>query len=250
VETVAVPVARYAAIALGPVTAVVLAASPATRWFARVRRRDDPGYGQDLPLLFDVNTEATVPTWYSAGLLLAVAGVCGVLVAVSVVAERSGRRWAVLAAVFTLMALDETVAVHERLGPAVEDLLDVSSTGLLRHSWVVAGVVLAVALAGVAAWAVVTLPRAPRRWVGIGLGTYVGGALALEAASGAVLDGMGDGLAYAAVTSLEEGAEMTGALVALCGLLAALDVRVRGGAVQVGLASDVVDQPAGVGVRR
>src|ERR671919_2237857 len=68
-----VPVARYAAVVLGGVTALVLAANPATRWFARLRRQDDPDYPDDVPLLFDVNTEATVPTWYSAGLLLAVA---------------------------------------------------------------------------------------------------------------------------------------------------------------------------------
>lgn len=231
----AIPVARYAAVALGSATAVVLATNPATRWFARLRRRTDPSYGDEVPLLFDVNTEATVPTWYSAGLLLAVAAVCGVLVAVSVAAGQSGRRWSVLAAVFALMSLDETVALHERLGSTVEDVLDVRSDGLLRHSWVLAGLVLAVALAGVAARAVATLPRGPRRWVALGLGAYLGGALGLEAASGVLLDRLGDGVAYAAMTWFEEGAEMAGAVLACCGLLAALDVRVRGGAVQVGL---------------
>lgn len=229
-----VPVARHAAVALGAVTAVVLAANPATRWFARMRRRDDPGYGADVPLLFDVNTEATVPTWYSAGLLLAVAGVCGVLV---VVADGGGRRWGVLALVFAAMSLDEAVALHERLGPAVSDTLGVGGTGTLRHPWVVAGAFLAAAFATVAAWAVVTLPRGPRRGVVLGLGIYLAGALGLEALSGAVLDAAGDGLAYAAVTWGEEAAEMAGAVVVCCALLAALEVRIEAGTVRIGPAA-------------
>src|SRR5918996_1151807 len=161
-----VPVARYAAVVLGGVTALVLAANPATRWFARLRRQDDPDYPDDVPLLFDVNTEATVPTWYSAGLLLAVAAVCVVLAVVARDADGGGAR----------------------------------------------------------------------RWVALGLGIYVGGALGLEAVSGVVLDAAGEGLAYAAVTWAEEGAEMVGALVTCCALLAALDVRLHDGAIRVALA--------------
>jgi hypothetical protein len=215
----------------------VLAANPATRWFARLRREDDPDYPDDVPLLFDVNTEATVPTWYSAGLLLAVAAVCAVLAVVARAADGGGaRRWGLLGLVFVGMSLDETVALHERLDSGVTDTLDVEGTGALRHPWVVAGVVLAAALAVVTARAIVTLPRHRRRWVVLGLGIYVGGALGLEAVSGVVLDAAGDGFEYAAVTWAEEGAEMVGALVTCCALLGALDVRVHDGAMRVALA--------------
>jgi hypothetical protein len=235
-----VPVARYAAVVLGASTALVLLANPSTRWFARMRRQGDPDYSDDLPLLFDVNTEATVPTWYSAALLLAVAGMCGLFTVVSTGARRGdGWRWAALALVFIGMSLDEAVALHERLGSGVTGTLDVEATGVLRHPWVVAGVVLAAALVAVTAWAVVTLPRHLRRWMALGLGTYIGGALGLEALSGAVLDAVGDGFAYAAVTWLEEGAEMVGALIVLCALLAALEVRIDRGAVRVSLASSI-----------
>jgi hypothetical protein len=242
-----VPVARYAAVVLGASTALLLLANPLTRWFARVRRQSDPDYSDDLPLLFDVNTEATLPTWYSAALLLAVAGMCGLFTVVSAGARRGdGRRWAALAVVFMGMSLDEAVALPERLGSGVTDTLDVEATGALRHPWVVAGVVLAAALVAVTAWAVVTLPRHLRRWMALGLGTYLGGALGLEAVSGAVLDAVGDGFAYAAVTWLEEGAEMVGALIVLCALLAALEVRIDRGAVRVSLASSgaSLEEPA------
>jgi hypothetical protein len=60
-----------------------------------------------------------------------------------------------------------------------------------------------------------------------------------------VLDAWGDGFAYAAVTWGEEAAEMVGAVVALCGLLAALDVRVRDGSLRLGLAQPVATPAAG-----
>jgi hypothetical protein len=134
------------------------------------------------------------------------------------------------------MSLDETVALHERLDSGVTDTLDVEGTGALRHPWVVAGVILAAALAVVTARAIVTLPWHRRHWVVLGLGIYVGGALGLEAVSGVVLDAAGDGFEYAAVTWAEEGAEMVGALVTCCALLRALDVRVHDGAMRVALA--------------
>jgi hypothetical protein len=233
----AMPVARHAAVVLGGVTALVLAANPATRWFARLRREDDPDYSDDVPLLFDVNTEATVPTWYSAGLLLAVAAVCAVLAVVARAADGGGAgRWGMLGLVFVGMSLDETVALHERLDSGVNDTLDVGGSGALPHPWAGAGVVLAAALAVVTARAIGLLPWHRGRWAVLGLGLYVGGALGLEALSGVVLDAAGNGFEYAAITWAEEGAEMVGALVMLCALLSALDLRVHRGAVRVALA--------------
>jgi hypothetical protein len=233
----AVPVARYATVALGGVTALVLAANPATRWYARLRREANPDYPDDVPLLFDVNTEATVPTWYSAGLLLAIAAVCAVLAVVARAAHGGGAgRWGMLGLVFVAMSLDETVALHERLDAGVTDTIDVGGTGALPHPWVVAGVVLAAAFVVVTARAIVLLPRHRGRWMLLGLGVYVGGALGLEALSGVVLDAAGNGFEYAAITWAEEGAEMVGALVMLCALLSTLDVRINGGAVRVALA--------------
>jgi hypothetical protein len=238
-----VPVARYTAAGLGGVTALVLAANPATRWFARLRRQDSPDYPDDVPLVFDVTTEATVPSWYSAALLLAVAAVCGVLAVVSTATDGAeGRRWGVLGLVFVAMSLDETVALHERLGSGVTDTLGVEATGALRHPWVVAGAVLAAALAVVTVRAIGTLPWQRCRWAALGLDVYVGGALGLEAASGAVLDAAGDGLGYAAVSWAEEAAEMVGALISCCALLSALDVRVHDGTLRVALA-DTPERP-------
>lgn len=231
-----VPVARYAALGLAGATAVVLAANPATRWYASQRRDDDPDYPATIPLLFDVNTEATVPTWYSAGLLLAVATIAGLVAAVSrAAAARGAWRWLLLGAVFVAMSLDESVALHERLGELVSDTLDVDDQGPLRNPWIVAGIVPGLALGFLTARAVATLPGRTRRWVVVGLATYLGGALGLEGLSGVVLDAQGNGFWYAAVTWAEEGAEMAGAVVLCYALLAAVEVRVREGSVRLAL---------------
>ncbi len=240
-----VPVARYAALGLAGATAVVLAANPATRWYASQRRHEDPDYPATIPLLFDVNTEATVPTWYSAGLLLAVAAVAGLVAAVSrAAAARGAWRWLLLGAVFVAMSLDESVALHERLGDLVSDTLDVDDQGPLRNPWIVAGIVPGLALGFLTARAVATLPGRTRRWVVVGLATYLGGALGLEGLSGVVLDAHGNGFWYAAVTGAEEGAEMAGAVVLCYALLAAVEVRVREGSVRLALADRAGAPPA------
>lgn len=241
-----VPVARQAALALAATTAVVLAANPVTRWYASERRDEDPDYPATVPLLFDVNTEATVPTWYSAGLLLAVAAIAGLVAAVSRAATiRGAWRWLLLGAVFVAMSLDESVALHERLGEVVPGTLDIDEEGPLRNPWVVAGIVPGLALGLLTARAVATLPGRTRRWVVVGLGTYLGGALALEGLSGVVLDAHGNGFWYAAVTWAEEGAEMAGAVVLCYALLAAVEVRVREGSVRLALAPREGVPPAG-----
>jgi hypothetical protein len=241
--TGAVPLARRAAWILGMVSAGLLAASPATRVWARYQRSRDPNHGDDLPLLFDVNTEATIPTWYSALLLMAVAATCAALAALTRAAgparRRATGRWWVLAAVFGAMSFDESVALHERLGDTMTGTFGLPRSGLLHHSWVAAGVVLGVVLVAVVAGSVASLPHRLRLGVLGGLGVFLTGALVLEAIGGAVLDAHGDGAAYGAVTLAEEGAEMAGTIVVLCALLSALDLRRDGDAFRLRLAADL-----------
>ena len=232
-------VPRRAALVLGVAAAAVLAANPATRLFAAWRRRSDPDYGDDIPLLFDVNTESTVPTWFSVALLLMVSGVALLLLVLARSTAVHGEwwRWGVLAGLFAAMSLDESAAIHERLGGGVASDLDLGGGGLLRHAWVVVGAPLALALVATVVWAVAGLASTLRRGVLVGLGVYLGGALGLEALSGWMLDRVGDGMAYAAVTWAEEGAEMAGTIIVVCSLLGALDLRTSDGVLRVARAS-------------
>ena len=52
-----------------------------------------------------------------------------------------------------------------------------------------------------------------------------------------MLDRVGDGMAYAAVTWAEEGAEMAGTIIVVCSLLGALDLRTSDGVLRVARAS-------------
>ena len=108
--------------------------------------------------IFDLGREASVPAGYSALLLLAAA----LLLALAAWVERSreGRLWpywVVLALGFAYLAVDELVAIHEKLNRPLQDLLGASRD---TTTWVVAG-----ALGALAAGAFF-LPflRAPPAW--------------------------------------------------------------------------------------
>jgi len=169
------------------------------------------GYERLLQVL-DADAETTLPSWFSASLLL-----LGALLLLDAArtaraaSDRSWRSWAVLAAAFTYLSADEGSRLHEA-GSALLDRAGVD-TGL-RFSWVVlaAPVVIVLALAMVP-----FLRRLPRRtagWLVIAGAVYVGGAAGLEVLSGAVVDATAVGSApYVLVSSLEELCEMVGVVL-------------------------------------
>ena len=151
--------------------------------------------------------EANVPTWYSSGLLwtaaLGLAG-CGW--------RERGRdrpRWWVLAAIFMLLSLDESIELHEELGGA-------ELHGVLYFSWVVPGALLTGAFCAAYLRFWWRLPRATRRGFAWAFAVYVGGALGMELPLGAWYERYGDeDLGYAALDFLEESLEIVGLSVFL-----------------------------------
>ncbi|MCP3985322.1 MAG: hypothetical protein GY723_13110, partial [bacterium] len=85
--------------------------------------------------LFDFNREQNVPTLYSSFALIVV----GLLLScIAAIHRRQGsgyRYWVGLAVVFLFLAIDETAAIHENLGPLLRESLDAS--GLLYYAWVI-----------------------------------------------------------------------------------------------------------------
>ncbi len=171
---------------------------------------------------FDVNGEGNVPTVWNGALLLAVALTCVALTAVRGRAQRL--TWLAAAAASAFLAADEMLRWHEKLrgvGSRLAAGLDVAT---VTYAWVLPGAVLALGLLLlVLAW-VRRLPRAARRGVLVGAGTYVLGALVVEAVSGWVHQTHGVGLAYHLLTTLEEGLEMGGCIVVLAALLGTVRV--------------------------
>jgi hypothetical protein len=175
----------------------------------------DPGAW--LHSALSLSYEGNLPTWYSSGLLWTAAlglGLCGRHV------DRGERvRWWVLAALFMLMSLDESMELHEDLGGA-------ELHGVLYFSWVVPGALLtaAFALTYLGFW--LRLPPPTRRGFAWAFVLYVGGALGMELPLGAWFEAHGDdNLGYALIDAVEESLEICGLSVFLVAILRHLACR-------------------------
>lgn len=213
---------RGVAMALAGVGLALVCASVAVHLLAAATGHD---HMLGLRPLFDLDTERNLPSLFSTLLLLCVALLLALLGQVLRAARpREARRWLLLAAIATAMAVDEAVGIHELLIEPMRRVLGGWSGGVLHFAWVVPGALLVAAFL-LAFWRFqATLPQ-PLRWrVQLAGVLYVGGALGVELISGrhVALHGI-DNLAYSAgLVTLEEGLEMAGILLSLHALLSHL----------------------------
>jgi hypothetical protein len=224
------PASRVALVLL-LVAGLLIALSLATRYGAYRAEVAHPGSTQvaawkAVMQLFDVNSEHNVPTWFSSTLLMG----CAVLAALlAALVRRAGGRgaghWAGLAAVLSLLSLDEAAALHERLGGPAAEVLGDATQGALHFAWVVPGMVLALVVGLVFVRFVVRLPPGTRRLVVAAAAMYLTGATALEAIGGIVLEDQGDRAVYLLVTAAEEGLEMAGSVLLLYAAMSLLHLR-------------------------
>lgn len=164
---------------------------------------------------FDLDGEATVPSWFDASLLLINAIVLGLIARDTRIAgDRWWKHWAALSAVFVLASMDEAAAFHELLNPALGAVFP--PDGVLSIGWwapaiivvIVAGVVFTPFLRSLD-----TEVRTRMLWA---LGIFVGGALGVEIVESFLpQDG---GSALVALYALEEGMEFLGLIVLLTAL--------------------------------
>ncbi|MFN8021626.1 MAG: hypothetical protein U0Q03_08880 [Acidimicrobiales bacterium] len=158
-------------------------------------------------LLFDLNNEANVPTWYSAGQLCVAALLAWACGSLGQARGLPGRRsWSVVAAALLFVSVDEVAQIHEQVSYYVRR--DLHTGGPEWWAWVLpygaATAVLAVVL--FRWWR--SLPPITRRRLTIGATVFVVGAAGLEvaeAAAEAVLDG---DAVVRALTVVEEAMEM------------------------------------------
>lgn len=139
--------------------------------------------------MFDLNTEANVPTWYSSSALLFA---FMLLWFIADAKKRSGdsfaRHWRALSLVVLYLSIDEAAQIHELASEPIRSYLDMTqASGLLHHTWILAGLV-AVSVVGVA-----FIPFArhlPRRTFLLFLASaiiFVLGAIVLESIGGSYL---------------------------------------------------------------
>jgi hypothetical protein len=170
----------------------------------------------------DLDSEGTLATWFSAGILFA----CGALLAaIASLARQSGdadwRRWAVLAAIFVVLSIDEATAIHETLIRPLRETLKLS--GALHFAWVIPAFFL-VGAVGMFFLPFVMRLRRPYglRFVVAGL-IYVGGALGMELVGGYFASRYGlQSPRYIVAAMTEETLEIAGAVLFFGVLLAYL----------------------------
>jgi hypothetical protein len=172
------------------------------------------GLSTMLIVMFDVNRESSIPTWYSGFQLFAVAAVVALIAHYArVTGQRHVWHWRILAGLFVLMGADEMAKLHEWLGGPSKQMLEsmgIEATGFLLWSWIVLGGVIALAVGLAFLPFVLRLPRRTCVLVFVSAAVFLGGALGVEAFSGHLATRFGAGVAKVAAQSVEEFFEMTG----------------------------------------
>lgn len=178
-------------------------------------------YAHGLVPLFDSDAEGNLPTWYSSLALLA----CSLLAGL-VARSTSGwdRRWLILAGLFFLAAVDESVRLHENANDLVST--DLEAGGVLSALWVVPGLVLVAAVAVAYRPVVAGLPQRVRSLAVRGALLFAVGALGFEVVEGAVSDlvGEADSLADGLASVGQELLEMLGVVMFIEALMTYLAI--------------------------
>ena len=198
----------------------------------------------DTKALFHISTEGGLVAWWNSTLLLGIAGIALLLAALSGPGRpapgRVGRAsWLLAAAAAGYLSLDESAALHERLGKPASRLLGGDETPLITFAWVFPGAILAFVGCVLAVRWARRLPFDLRTGLLAALAIYFTGALGLEALNGWFKRQHAD-LARQLGTLVEESMEMAGCLIALSTFAAALIlVREPSGRLGLALRSDL-----------
>lgn len=162
--------------------------------------------------IFDLNSENTVPSWFST-LLLAGAGVVTLLTWRKVLAERRPfqRSWLALGIIFFLMSMDESLALHERSMDPLRTAFDAG--GFFYWAWVIPGIFVVLVLGVLFIPFLRHLPQRTFRLVIASAVLYVGGALVMEMFGGFFYDTFGAGVMSDCTSIVEETCEMLGVIL-------------------------------------
>lgn len=168
--------------------------------------------------LFSLDQEANLPTWFASMLLLAASGLA-LVSGLGMAHERRG--WTLVAAVFLVMSIDEAAVLHEMLIVPMQAAFELR--GLLYYGWMIPAGLAALAVAGYLLPFVWRLPPDVRGRLVLAGAVYLGGALGVEAVTGAIEEARGRDLLYHLLAVLEESLELAGVLIAVSALLRRLE---------------------------
>jgi hypothetical protein len=173
--------------------------------------------------------EQTLPAVYSTVLLLLAAAL---LALIGQISRTSGRPyslyWYGLALVFTFLAIDEAVEIHEQLIEPVRSAFDTS--GLLYYAWVIPYVIGLLVLVVVYARFLLHLPRRTALGFVVAGTIFVLGAVVMESLTGLVAGPSNDerGIVFQALQATEEVLEIAGVIIFISVLLAYIETSLGG----------------------
>jgi len=177
-------------------------------------------YHQEWMNMLNLDREMNFPTWYSAFML----GFGSILLRIIAIgknqkSDRYTGDWKLLSLIFTLLAIDEVLSIHEIfIIPEVSNALHLP--WFLHSMWVIPGTIFVV-------WFLKRywkfsrhLPLRSQQHFILAAAVYIGGALVMEMVGSYVAEAKGQQyLPYALITTVEEVMEMVGIIIFIYGLL-------------------------------
>jgi len=182
-------------------------------------------YIQHIVERTDVNRELSIPTFFSTLLLTTSSVLLWLGKQVGKGTGRHQRRWAILAVIFLLLALDEATSFHEFLNLTTHAEY-LPTNKFLRWTWVIPGMAFALIVFMLYIPFLLALSRRTAGLMILAGTIYVGGAVGIEMIGAALMVDEGTtSLHYGLATHVEELLEMTGQILFIYSLLDYLSTR-------------------------
>ena len=170
------------------------------------------GHDRYLVGLFALDDEWNIPTYYSSITLL----FCSILLAIIALSHKKEKnkfylQWTVLAIIFFILSLDESLQFHEQVIGRLRYLFNLS--GIFYFSWVIPGIIFVIVFVLSFIKFLLNLDKKIRFLFIISGIIYVCGAIGMELITGWYASTHGEeNIFYAILTDIEESLEMIGVL--------------------------------------
>ena len=180
----------------------------------------------DIARRFIVDTEGSVPAWYSSVLLLVASALLAVVATVAFnQQDRWWKHWVALSTMFCLLSIDEAFSFHESLILPLQTHF--GAHGFFYFAWVIPGAFFVGAVGLMFLKFVLNLDTPTRNRFIIAGSVFVGRALGMECVGGAFIDACGGKhILYILASSIEETLEMLGVTLFIIAILKHLESRV------------------------
>ena len=204
---------------LATVTAVLVAINIVMQGYRLFEHQEHVRF---LPMV-SLDLEHNLPSLFSTALLLSASALLALVALIEGTRESRDRsRWVILAAGFLLMAVDETMSLHEKAIEPLRNLLGGQHhhLGIFYFAWVIPGIALVAVLGAFFLPFLLRLPRSSAIAFVISAAIYLGGALGVELVEGWWREVHGHrNLTYHLLVSLEESMEMIGVIAFIHSLM-------------------------------